>query len=149
MVIAASETQKAGTTSLANCLKLHPAISGPDGLPWHEALSKESHYFNGVFGCNHASSALLCRSFFPTILCRWWAEHVKGVKKVQMPYEERARHLTCCLHEWLGALSIQQQGGFQDAANVRTAALQPTLNLQVPADTQRVALDSSNPPCRM
>lgn len=77
-------TQKAGTTSLANCLKLHPAISGMDGLPWHEALSKESHFFNGVFGPNHASSATLYRSFFPTLLCRWWAEHVRGVKKVHL-----------------------------------------------------------------
>ena len=86
-------TQKAGTTSLANCLKLHPAISGMDGLPWHEALSKESHFFNGVFGPNHASSATLYRSFFPTMLCRWWAEHIRGVKKVYS--------LTCFVVKWL------------------------------------------------
>ena len=84
MTWAMTSTQKAGTTSLANCLKLHPAISGMDGLPWHEALSKESHFFHGVFGPNHASSATLYRSFFPTILCRWWAEHVRGVKKVHL-----------------------------------------------------------------
>ncbi|KAL0031835.1 hypothetical protein WJX79_010384 [Trebouxia sp. C0005] len=72
---------KAGTTSLANHLKQHPALSGLDGLPWHESLSKESHFFNGVLGRSHASSALLYRSFFPTILCRWWAEYIRGVEK--------------------------------------------------------------------
>ncbi len=76
--------QKAGTTSLANQLKQHPALSGLDGLPWHESLSKESHYFNGVLGCGHASSALLYRSFFPTILCRWWSENIRGVEKVSL-----------------------------------------------------------------
>ena len=74
--------QKAGTTSLANHLKQHPALSGLDGLPWHESLSKESHFFNGVLGCSHASSALLYRSFFPTILCHWWSEYIRGVEKV-------------------------------------------------------------------
>ncbi|KAL3139790.1 hypothetical protein ABBQ38_004092 [Trebouxia sp. C0009 RCD-2024] len=72
---------KAGTTSLANRLKDHPGLSGIDGLPWHEALSKESHYFNGVFGRSHASSALLYKSFFPTVLCKWWSEYIRGVKK--------------------------------------------------------------------
>ncbi|DBB06697.1 TPA: hypothetical protein ACH3X1_012200 [Trebouxia sp. C0004] len=72
---------KAGTTSLANQLKQHPALSGVDGLPWHESLSKESHFFNGVLGRSHASSALLYRSFFPTILCRWWSENIRGVEK--------------------------------------------------------------------
>ncbi len=76
--------QKAGTTSLANHLKQHPALSGLDGLPWHESLSKESHFFNGVLGCSHASSALLYRSFFPTILCRWWSEYIRGVEKVPL-----------------------------------------------------------------
>lgn len=75
--------QKAGTTSLANQLKQHPALSGLDGLPWHEALSKESHFFNGVLGPSHASSATLYKSFFPTILCKWWSEYVRGVEKVQ------------------------------------------------------------------
>ncbi|KAL0055855.1 hypothetical protein WJX82_005104 [Trebouxia sp. C0006] len=42
---------KAGTTSLANHLKQHPALSGLDG------------------------------SFFPTILCRWWSEYIRGVEK--------------------------------------------------------------------
>ena len=74
--------QKAGTTSLANHLKQHPALSGMDGLPWHESLSKETHFFNGVLGRSHASSALLYRSFFPTILCRWWSEYIRGVGKV-------------------------------------------------------------------
>ncbi|KAA6424300.1 MAG: sulfotransferase [Trebouxia sp. A1-2] len=76
---------KAGTTSLANHLKQHPALSGLDGLPWHESLSKESHFFNGVLGRSHASSALLYRSFFPTILCRWWAEYIRGVEKMRDP----------------------------------------------------------------
>ncbi|KAK9823980.1 hypothetical protein WJX72_006752 [[Myrmecia] bisecta] len=70
---------KSGTTSLANHLKRHPAIGGLAGLPWHETLSKESHYFNGVFGAKHAYSAALYRSFFPTILSRWWAEVVLKV----------------------------------------------------------------------
>lgn len=98
LLFAIAMVQKAGTTSLANCLKLHPAISGMDGLPWHEALSKESHYFNGVFGPAHASSAVLYSSFFPTVLCRWWAEHVRGVKKVHLlPHlSVRATHSCKC-----------------------------------------------------
>jgi hypothetical protein len=67
---------KAGTTSLANHLKRHPAIDSISGLPWHETLSKESHFFNGVFGPRNASSATLYRSFFPTIVRRWWVEIV-------------------------------------------------------------------------
>ncbi|GMH40491.1 hypothetical protein BSKO_08395 [Bryopsis sp. KO-2023] len=72
---------KAGTTSLANHLKTHPAIDGLAGLPWHETLSKESHFFNGVFGPDTASSERLYRSFFPTVFRRWWAETIRGVDK--------------------------------------------------------------------
>ena len=43
----ACRLQKCGTTSLAELLKRHPALSGVDGLPYHEALSKESHFFEG------------------------------------------------------------------------------------------------------
>jgi len=27
---------------------------------------------------------LLYRSFFPTILCRWWSEYIRGVEKVTL-----------------------------------------------------------------
>lgn len=72
---------KCGTTSLANHLKRHPAISGLDGMPWHDVLGKESHYFNGIFGRTHAASRGLYSTFFPTVLTRWWAERVRGVEK--------------------------------------------------------------------
>lgn len=72
---------KAGTTSLAAHLKRHPALSSLCGLPFHETLTKESHYFNGVYGPNHAASATWYRSFFPTVFTRWWREKVVGVKK--------------------------------------------------------------------
>lgn len=74
--------QKCGTTSLAEHLKRHPAISGPAGLPYHEALSKESHFFEGVLGRHQAHSATLYRSFFPCVMARWWAEVVQRVDKV-------------------------------------------------------------------
>ncbi len=67
---------KCGTTALAQYLMQHPAISGIDGLPYDPALSKESHFFNGVLGPNRAYSATLYRSFFPTIVTRWWREVV-------------------------------------------------------------------------
>lgn len=38
---------QAGTTSLAEHLRAHPALSGPVGLPYHEALAKETHFFEG------------------------------------------------------------------------------------------------------
>lgn len=72
---------KCGTTSLANYMKLHPALSGIDGLPWHEVLSKESHYYNGILGRNSACSKTMYKSFFPTVFTRWWAECVRGVDK--------------------------------------------------------------------
>lgn len=68
--------QKAGTTTLANHLKRHSAIDSISGLPWHETLSKESHFFNGVFGAKNSTSATLYRSFFPTCFRRWWVEVV-------------------------------------------------------------------------
>lgn len=39
--------QKCGTTSLAGHMRSHAGISGPAGLPYHEALSKETHFFEG------------------------------------------------------------------------------------------------------
>ncbi|KAI3436813.1 hypothetical protein D9Q98_006223 [Chlorella vulgaris] len=73
---------KAGTTSMANHLHRHPAISGIDGLTWHEALSKESHFFSGALGRHSgASSAAIYRSYFPTVLQRWWVERVKRAGK--------------------------------------------------------------------
>ena len=68
---------KCGTTALAQYLMQHPAISGIDGLPYDPSLSKESHFFNGVLGANHAYSRTMYRSFFPTIVTRWWCEVVK------------------------------------------------------------------------
>ena len=67
---------KCGTTALHTYLAQHPAIATMDGLPWHPALSKESHFFNGVLGRRHASSRTLYRSFFPTFLTRWWRERI-------------------------------------------------------------------------
>eukprot|EP00210_Caulerpa_lentillifera_P001312 g1262.t1 len=72
---------KAGTTTLANHLKRHLAIDSISGLPWHETLSKESHYFNGVFGSSQCASATLYRSFFPTFFRRWWVEVVLRQQK--------------------------------------------------------------------
>ncbi len=45
--LASLPPQKCGTTSLAEHLKRHPALSGTAGLPYHETLSKESHFFEG------------------------------------------------------------------------------------------------------
>jgi hypothetical protein len=75
---------KAGTTSLAAYLQAHPAISGVDGLPHHEALRKESHFLAGALGrgARAATSPALYRSFFPTVVARWWAEAVLGVDRV-------------------------------------------------------------------
>ncbi len=74
--------QKCGTTSLASHLRRHPAITGLAGLPYHEVLNKESHFFNGVLGRSRATSRALYRSFFPTIFTKVWAEHIVGVKQV-------------------------------------------------------------------
>lgn len=75
--------QKCGTTSLAEHLKRHPGLSGVCGLPYHDTLSKESHFFAGVLGRGSmAHSAAAYRSFFPTFVSRWWAEVVIGVDKV-------------------------------------------------------------------
>lgn len=68
---------KCGTTALASYLMQHPAISGVDGLPWDPALSKESHFFNGVLGPRSTRSKMMYRSFFPTIVTRWWREVVR------------------------------------------------------------------------
>jgi hypothetical protein len=67
---------KCGTTALAQYLMQHPAISGIDGLPYDPALSKESHFFNGVLGPKRAYSTTMYRSFFPTVVTRWWREVV-------------------------------------------------------------------------
>ncbi|GLC48240.1 hypothetical protein PLESTB_000074200 [Pleodorina starrii] len=69
---------KCGTTSLAEHLRTHPGLSATAGLPYHEALAKESHFFQGVYGRSCASSRLLYRSCFPTVVTRWWHEVVRG-----------------------------------------------------------------------
>lgn len=71
---------KAGTTALSAELKKCPGISGLDGLPFHPALTKESHFFQGICGRKWAHQGFLYRSFFPTVLARWWAEVVLGVR---------------------------------------------------------------------
>lgn len=63
-------------------MKQHPAISGVDGLPYHEALRKESHFFSGVMGADAVQTRKMYRSFFPTVMRKWWAEIVMGVEKV-------------------------------------------------------------------
>jgi hypothetical protein len=68
---------KCGTTTLASYMMQHPGISGLDGMPWHPLLSKESHFFNGILGPKNAASPTLYRSFFPTVLTRWWIERVR------------------------------------------------------------------------
>ena len=63
-----------GTAALAAHLRRHPALSGVDGLPWHPALTAESHFLVGILGRGAAASPTLYRSFFPTLLTRWWRE---------------------------------------------------------------------------
>lgn len=65
---------EAGTTSLANRLRDHPAMLGIDGVRGHEALRKESHFFAGCLGKDAAHQPWLYRSFFPTLVEEWWAE---------------------------------------------------------------------------
>lgn len=88
---------KCGTTTLAEHLKQHPAISGVDGLPYHEALRKESHFFSGILGRSNAHSAAAYRSFFPTVMRRWWAEAVCGVDKVRGTCSGSCREQCKCL----------------------------------------------------
>lgn len=68
---------KCGTQAMAEYLLQHPGMSALDGLPWHPILTKESHFFNGALGRRAASSPTLYRSFFPTVLTRWWRECVR------------------------------------------------------------------------
>lgn len=44
---------QAGTTSMAAYLKLHPAIDGIDGLPWHEVGGS-----TGGRGCDWSSQGM-------------------------------------------------------------------------------------------
>ena len=53
--------QKAGTTSLADHLRRHPALGCVDGPRLHPVLRKESHFHDGVLGRQHASAAWLYR----------------------------------------------------------------------------------------
>lgn len=62
--------QKCGTTSMAAYLQSHPGISGLAGMPGNETFQKESHFFAGILGQGAASSSLLYRSFFPTVMTR-------------------------------------------------------------------------------
>jgi hypothetical protein len=68
---------KCGTTVLAEALLRHPAIVGIDGIKSNPVFKKESHFFNGVLGRRNAASPMLYRSFFPTIVTRWWREAVR------------------------------------------------------------------------
>ncbi|GBF88784.1 hypothetical protein Rsub_01685 [Raphidocelis subcapitata] len=71
---------KCGTTSLAAYLRLHPDLAGIAGMPGHEALGKESHFFGGILGpaAAGARAAALYRSFFPTVLTAWWRAAARG-----------------------------------------------------------------------
>ncbi len=59
--------QKAGTTSLADHLRRHPALGCVDGPRLHPILRKESHFHDGVLGRHQASAAWLYRHCF--LLC--------------------------------------------------------------------------------
>ncbi|CAG9466112.1 unnamed protein product [Pedinophyceae sp. YPF-701] len=72
---------KAGTTSIASQLRRHPAIRGLSALPYG-VMQKESHFFSGVFGARCAHQSLLYRSFFPTLLSKFWVEVVRGAGKM-------------------------------------------------------------------
>ena len=68
---------KCGSTTLMAHLLRHPAFTGIVGLPWHPVLNKESHFFNGVLGRYNASSPAAYRSFFPTVVTRWWRQAIR------------------------------------------------------------------------
>lgn len=53
-----------------------PAAPGP------QTLEKESHHFQGALGRRAASSKAAYRSYFPTVLRRWWVERVRRAGKV-------------------------------------------------------------------
>ena len=68
---------KCGTTTLASYLLKNRSVVGVEGVSWHPALSKESYFFNGILGrYSGAFSPTLYRSFFPTVLTRWWRQAV-------------------------------------------------------------------------
>ena len=50
--------------------------------PLPQTLTKESHFFSGALGRASASSRAAYRSYFPTVLRRWWVEAVKRCGKV-------------------------------------------------------------------
>jgi hypothetical protein len=51
-------------------------------MPGLDVFAKESHFHSGLLGRGAgARSAALYRSFFPTLLTRWWAEVVRGVPR--------------------------------------------------------------------
>lgn len=62
---------KCGTTTLSNHLQKVPGVAGLDGLPFHETLRKESHFFLGSAGAHRAHQRWIYRSYFPTLLVRW------------------------------------------------------------------------------
>ena len=66
----------------------HPPARLPCPAPAHlppQALSKESHLLNGALGRSPsaACSRAAYRSYFPTVLRRWWVERVLRVGKVR------------------------------------------------------------------
>jgi len=62
---------------------LPPITNYPINTP-SEALSKESHFLGGLLGAGAcARSAALYRSFFPTVITRWWREAALGSRRWQ------------------------------------------------------------------
>lgn len=51
-------------------------------LPLPQTLTKESHFFAGALGRGSTSSRAAYRSYFPTLLRRWWVEAVERSGKV-------------------------------------------------------------------
>lgn len=58
------------------CVRTSPPVPVP------QTLTKESHFFSGALGRASTSSRAAYRSYFPTVLRRWWVEAVKRCGKV-------------------------------------------------------------------
>lgn len=56
-----------------------------------QTLEKESHHFQGALGRRAAASKLAYRSYFPTVLRRWWVERVRRAGKVSICLSVRKR----------------------------------------------------------
>lgn len=79
---------KCGTTTLAEYLKLHPGIDGLAGLPYHEVLAKESHFFTG----QQAGSAEPCSYYLEVAL--WLARQMLSDVHRRLPTADGNKR--CC-----------------------------------------------------